>query len=77
MVKVAFYNYADCQFRIPGRPRTSACLLESEGNVGHFSPRRQTNMTKLRLLVAEKSKICNVERFQRSQNLLLRNHCFK
>ena len=53
-------------------------LRESEANAGNFSPRRQTNVKKLRLSW-QKRKISNVKWFWRSQNLLtgLRDHCFK
>ena len=65
------------EFRIPGRPRTSACA-GNEANAGNFWPRRQTTWQKCGW-VTEKRKTWNVKRFRRSQNLLtgLRNHCCK
>ena len=55
-------------------------LRECEANEGQFSPRRRTNMKKLRLSCRKKGKFeTYVERFWRSQNILtgLRNHWFK
>ena len=50
-------------------------LGENEANAGHFSPRRQTNMRKLRLSCREKEKFETLKGFGGVTGLI--NHCFK
>ena len=55
---ILLLGHAIGEFRISRRPRRSTFLRESEGNAGHFSPRRQTNMRKLRLSCRKKKGKC-------------------